>query len=114
MPYVLESSAAVVSVVPPAREVYRFLGFVLDVATEQLSRDDGVVAVTAKSLQVLLYLLRHRERLVPRDELLAAVWPGVHVATGSLSQAIWEIREALADDARSPRMIQTVRRRGYR
>jgi DNA-binding winged helix-turn-helix (wHTH) protein len=53
-------------------------------------------------------------RLVTLDELLDAIWPGSYVQPQVLKSQILEIRKALGDDARHPRYIETVHRRGYR
>jgi DNA-binding winged helix-turn-helix (wHTH) protein len=94
--------------------VRRFGEFELDLGAFELRRAGTPLAVTHKAILVLSYLLEHRNRLVQRSELLAAVWPGVHVSTGTLSQAVWELRRALSDDACGRNAIKTVRNRGYR
>jgi DNA-binding winged helix-turn-helix (wHTH) protein len=96
------------------RELYRFESFELDLFAGELRRNGRTVPLTTKSLGVLAYVVRHRDRVVSRSELLAALWPGVRVSTGSLSQAIWEIRHAFGKDPGSMRIIQTLRGRGYR
>jgi DNA-binding winged helix-turn-helix (wHTH) protein len=96
------------------RELYRFEGFELDLLAAELRRNGCALPLTTKSLGVLAYLIRHRDRVVSRSELIAALWPGVRVSTGSLSQAIWEIRHAFGKDPRSVRIIKTLRGRGYR
>ncbi len=63
---------------------------------------------------MLRYLVDNPGRLVTKDELLAAVWPGVIVTENSLTRCIMEVRRVLDDDAASPRCIETVPRRGYR
>jgi DNA-binding winged helix-turn-helix (wHTH) protein/tetratricopeptide (TPR) repeat protein len=63
---------------------------------------------------LLAYLVRHRARLVSREELLSAVWPDVVVAPVALARAVSELRRALHDDPRAPRYIETYPKRGYR
>ena len=53
-------------------------------------------------------------RLVPKQELLDAVWPGVFVGDAVLKVTIREVRKALGDDPHAPRFIETAHRRGYR
>jgi TolB-like protein len=65
-------------------------------------------------MDVLVHLAANPGRVVSKEELLAAVWGGVFVEEGALSQAIHSIRKALGDDARQPRYVQTVPKRGYR
>ena len=67
-----------------------------------------------QGLRAAAHLAEHRGRLVTKDDLLDAVWPGVFVGDAVLKVAVREIRAALDDDAKEPRIIQTVHRRGYR
>jgi len=70
--------------------------------------------LTPKAFAVLNILLAHPGRLVTKDELWQAVWPGIAVTDAALTVCIREIRQRLHDDARAPRVIETVHRRGYR
>jgi len=91
-----------------------FEDFEIDLSAGRLIGRSGPVAMTPKSLSVLEYLATRPDRLITKNELLDALWPGVHVADGALKVSIREIRRALDDDARSPRYIETAHRRGYR
>jgi DNA-binding winged helix-turn-helix (wHTH) protein/Tol biopolymer transport system component len=93
---------------------YLFGPFRLDVASLQLWRGDEVVAVTPKAFDTLLVLIRHRARLVRKDELMSAVWGDSFVSEDSLTQNITALRRALGDDPHQPHYITTVPRRGYR
>jgi tetratricopeptide (TPR) repeat protein/DNA-binding winged helix-turn-helix (wHTH) protein/TolB-like protein len=86
----------------------------IDLAAEVVLRDGREERLAQKSFQVLRYLARERHRIVTKEELLAAAWPDVVVTEDSLVQCIVEIRRALGDDARHPRFIRTVPKRGYR
>ena len=97
----------------PRALCYRFSEFELDLCRVELRRDGAVVAIAPKSLGVLAHLLRHRDRLVSRSELLDHLWPDVVVGKGSLSQAIWEVRRALGDHRGAPRFIRTKYNHGY-
>lgn len=70
--------------------------------------------LTPKAMQVLLELAAAGGRVVSRDDLLDRAWPGVIVGEESLTHAIAELRGALDDPARAPRLIETVRKSGYR
>ena len=94
--------------------VLRFGPFLLDEANQRLVRGQRAMALTPKSFAVLAHLLSKAGRLVSKDELLNAAWPGVHVGDAVLKTSVREIRKALADPARSPVFIETVHRRGYR
>jgi predicted ATPase/DNA-binding winged helix-turn-helix (wHTH) protein len=63
---------------------------------------------------VLDYLLGHSGQLVTKEELLNAVWPETFVGEAVLKVTIRQLREALDDDPKSPRFIETAHRRGYR
>ncbi|MDD9978603.1 MAG: winged helix-turn-helix domain-containing protein, partial [Boseongicola sp.] len=65
-------------------------------------------------MAVLLHLIERHGEVVSREELLDAVWPGIHVGDDSLTAAIIKIRRALGDDARNPTHIETIPKRGYR
>lgn len=94
--------------------VYTFGAFELCTRALELRRNGRALHVTAKSLTALLYLIHHRDRLVPRAELMRMVWPDARVGPGSLSQAIWELRVALGDGLRDVHFIRTRRGAGYR
>ncbi len=91
-----------------------FPPFRLDVLNEQLWRDTELVPVRPKPFAVLTYLATHAGRLVPRAELIKAVWPNTYVSEGVLRVYIREVRVVLGDDPETPRFIETVPRRGYR
>lgn len=94
---------------------YRFDGFLLDIETRRLHDADGQpLALTAKAFDTLLCLIRDRDRIVGKDELLARVWPGRVVEENNLAQAVSTLRRALADGAGGPSPILTVPGRGYR
>jgi hypothetical protein len=72
------------------------------------------VPLPPRALAILTALLASPGTVVSKRELMDAVWPGIFVTESSLLEAIGLVREALADDPRQPRYIQTVHRRGYR
>ena len=94
-----------------AANVYRFGAFTLDTARSALRRGNEEVALRPKSFALLQYLVEHAGRLATKDELLAAVWPGVVVTEDSLTRCVSEVRAALGDGAQQT--IRTVSRRGY-
>ncbi|MGL4961019.1 MAG: ATP-binding protein [Inquilinus sp.] len=76
--------------------------------------EDERVKLAPKSFDVLRYLAENPGRLVTHDELLEALWPGVHVQPEVLKSHILAIRTALGDSISNPRFIETERGRGYR
>src|SRR5262249_53359483 len=79
-----------------------------------LWRGVEALALTPKAFAVLYYLVTHPDRMVPKDELLDAVWPETAVSDAVIRVAIGVLRKALDDTAQTPRFIATVSRRGYR
>ena len=84
---------------------------VLDLTRGTLSRDGEVVPLRSKSFQLLCALARQSGRVMPKGELLDAVWPDVTVTEASLSQAVRDIRKALRDEA--GQILRTVVGRGF-
>lgn len=97
-----------------ARRDLCFGSYRLDVSNERVWRGRRAIKLTSKAFSVLQYLATHPERLVTKDELFRVVWGTVVVSDSALTVCIREIRKALGDDAKIPRIIETVHRRGYR
>ncbi len=83
-------------------------------ASGELVRDGVSVRLEERALRLLACLADNAGEVLSADELLAHAWPGVVVSPDSLYQAITLLRRQLGDDARHPRYIATVPRRGYR
>ncbi len=95
----------------PLERAYKFEGFTLDLRRGCLRGADGEIELRPKSFEVLRYLVENAGRLVPKDEIMSAVWPNVIVTDESLAQCVSDVRFALGDRGR--RIIRTVPRRGY-
>lgn len=72
------------------------------------------VRLTPKALALLSFLAERPGELVTKEELFGAVWPNTTVGDAALVTCIQELRKALRDNARRPRYIETLHRRGYR
>lgn len=94
--------------------IHAFHGCELDEELFQLRRRGRVVKLEPKAFDVLVYLLRHRERVVSKDELLRAVWPDAAVSESVLPSCIGAARRAVGDQRTRSKVIQTVHGRGYR
>ena len=88
--------------------------FLLDGGNARLWRGTQALTLPPKVLAVLQHLVRHAGQLVTKDELWRAVWPDVTVTDAALTVCLSELRQALGDDPKAPRFIETVHRRGYR
>lgn len=97
---------------PAPRSVLRFEGFTLDLARGLLLDEAGhEVPLRAKSFALLRTLALGAGRTFSKDELLDAVWPGVHVTEDSLFQCVREVRRAVRDP--DGRLLRTIPRQGY-
>ena len=94
--------------------MYRFGPFQLDVREHRLCRAGIVIPLRLKVFDTLCVLVANAGRLVTRQELLDAVWPGTAVEENNLTHAISVLRKALVDDMTGQQYIQTVPRVGYR
>ncbi|MDP9193974.1 MAG: winged helix-turn-helix domain-containing protein [Acidobacteriota bacterium] len=94
--------------------MYRFGDFELDLDRYELRRGGEVVKTEPRVLEVLNFLIEHRARVVPKEELLDTIWRDVHVSESAMTTAIRDIRRALADSSAEPRWIRTVYGRGFR
>ncbi len=92
----------------------RFDRYEVDIDRYELRRDGVVVALRPRTFDLLVLLLRHRHRVLSKEELLATLWAGTVVTKGCLPHAIMALRRALADGRDGSRFVLTVRNRGYR
>ena len=82
--------------------------------TNTIEGPEGEAHLEPKAMQVLALLAQRSGDVVPKQEILEDVWDGSYVSDEVLPNAIWELRKALGDDARKPRFIQTLPKKGYR
>jgi pimeloyl-ACP methyl ester carboxylesterase len=97
-----------------ADRVLAFAEFRLDPVSGHLYRRNEPVPLAPKAFALLEFLASKAGRLTSKEELLAALWPGVFVGDAVLKGTIREVRKALGDDSHTPRFIETAHRRGYR
>jgi len=86
----------------------------LDLRAGQLWKGEQAIELRPKPWNLMLYMAQRPGELLSKQELMDAIWPDTYVSESSLNQAVKELRKALGDDARSPRFIETVHRRGFR
>src|SRR4051812_45543679 len=79
-----------------------------------LMSGDRSVRLTPKALALLSFMAGRPGEVITKEELFGAIWPEVSVGDAALVTCIQELRKALGDDARRPRYIETLHRRGYR
>ena len=92
---------------------YRVGDYTIDVARFRLTTGGQPVPIEPKVFDLLVYLIRHRDRVLSRDELFQQVWDGREVSDATLSNHIKSARRALGDNGELQQTIQTIRGRGY-
>ncbi len=95
-------------------EIYRFADLVLDTSCFQVRRAGQVVATQPQVFDVLHYLVRHRDRVVSKDELLEQVWAGRYISETTLSSRIKAVRQLIGDTGKQQLLLRTLRHRGFR
>ena len=90
-----------------------FDSFTFDSDTRELLESGRRVHLSPKAFDLLQFLLERRPKVVSKTELHERVWAGTFVGDATLSVAVAELRQALADDSREGRLIRTVHRVGY-
>ncbi|MCP3725804.1 winged helix-turn-helix domain-containing protein [Paraburkholderia sp. CNPSo 3272] len=88
--------------------------WVVTPSLNSISSLGGIVRVEPKVMEVLVCLARHPGETVSKEQLFQAVWPKIVVSEDVLKRCIAELRRAFDDDARNPRVIETISKRGYR
>jgi len=93
---------------------FRVADFSIDTALYRVSQAGVPVPVEPRVFDLLVYLIRHRDRVLSRDELFREVWGGREVSDATLGNHVMSARRALGDDGDRQHTIKTVRGRGYR
>src|SRR5712692_1845037 len=102
--------------VPPSRGPIRFGAFEVDLRTGELRKHGIKIRLQEQPLQILQQLLEHPGEVVTREDLQKRIWPAdtfVDFDHG-LYSAVQRLRDALSDNAETPRYVETLPRRGYR
>jgi TolB-like protein len=94
--------------------VLRFADFEIDVAQQELRRGSEIVHMEPQVFDLLLHLVRNRERIVSKDELIETVWNGRIVSEAALSSRINAARKAIGDSGNDQLFIRTLHKRGFR
>jgi len=91
-----------------------FDNHILDTDRRELRRGVEPIAVEPQVFDLLVYLVRNRERVVSKDDLIASVWGGRIVSESTLTSRVNAARKAVGDSGKDQRMIRTIPRRGLR
>ena len=93
---------------------FRFADHVLDVARRELRRSGETVALEPQVFDLLVHLIRNRDRVVTKDDLLESLWGGRIVSESTLTSRINAARRAVGDSGEAQRLIRTLPRKGFR
>lgn len=93
---------------------YHFEDFALDGERRELRRGNELVPVEPQVFDLLQFLIRNRERVVSKDDLVDAVWQGRIVSDATLASRVNAARNALQDSGEEQRLVRTILRRGFR
>jgi DNA-binding winged helix-turn-helix (wHTH) protein/TolB-like protein/Tfp pilus assembly protein PilF len=92
---------------------YQIAEYVIDTARYRISTGDTAIPAEPKVFDLLVYLIRHRDRVLSRDELFREVWDGREVSDATLSNHVKSARKILGDSGERQKTILTIRGRGY-
>ncbi len=93
---------------------YRFEEYVLDSGRRELRRGTELIAVEPQVFDLLAFLIDHRDRVVSKDDLMAAIWNRRIVSESALTSRINSAHAALGDSGEEQRLIKTLRSKGFR
>jgi TolB-like protein/Tfp pilus assembly protein PilF len=93
---------------------YLFEDYALDTDQRELQRSSNIVPVAPQVFDILEYLIRNREQVVSRDDLLNAIWNGRIVSDAALTTRLNAARSAIGDSGEQQRLIRTLPRKGFR
>ena len=89
-------------------------GWLVQPTLNLLSRDGVTVRLRAQLMDLLVCLARRPGQVLRKEDMVAEVWQGRTIAESAISRCVSELRAALGDEAKEPRVIETITKRGYR
>lgn len=93
---------------------FSFAGQTLDTDRRELRHEDEVVLLEPQVFDLLVFLIENRDRVVSKDDLIAAVWGGRIISESTLTSRINAARRAVGDDGERQGLIRTIARKGFR
>jgi TolB-like protein/DNA-binding winged helix-turn-helix (wHTH) protein len=94
--------------------LYRFAEFEIDVSQQELRRLGEPVHIEPQVFDLIVHLVRNRDRIVSKDELIETIWNGRIISEAALSSRINGARRALGDTGADQALIRTLHKRGFR
>ena len=93
---------------------YLFEEYAFDTDRRELHRGADVVSVAPQVFDLIGYLIRNRERVVSKDDLIKAIWNGRSISDAALTTRLNAVRTAIGDSGEEQRFIKTLPRKGFR
>src|SRR5690348_4651267 len=93
---------------------FRFADCVLDTDRRELHRDSESIDVEPQVLDLLIYLVKNRDRVVSKEDVIASVWAGRIVSEATLTSRVYAVRKAVGDSGQEQKLIRTIARKGLR
>lgn len=93
---------------------YLFEDYSLDTGKRELHRGADAVSVTPQAFDLLVHLIRNRDRVVSKDDLISAIWGGRIITDAALATRVNSVRAAIGDTGEEQRLIKTLPRKGFR
>lgn len=93
---------------------YGFEDYVLDAGRHELRRNGVIVPAAPQALDLLAYLIQHRDRVVTKDQLVTGVWEGRAITDSALTTRLNVVRNIVGDSGQAQRLIRTLPRKGFR
>lgn len=110
----LQVRCATIAAMEPHKLLYLFDNYSLDTGRREMRCGTAVVPVEPQVFDLLEHLIRHRDRVVSKDDLIASIWQGRIVSDSAISTQINAARCAIADSGDQQRLIKTIPRKGIR
>ena len=93
---------------------FLFENYALDTDRRELRRGSDTVPVEPQVFDLLAYLIKNRDRVASKDDLIAAIWDGRIVSESALTTRVNAARCAIGDSGAEQRLIKTLARKGLR
>ncbi len=93
---------------------FLFDDYTLDIDRRELRCGSDSIAIEPQVFDLLVYLMRNRERVISKDDLIASVWGGRIVSDSTLTSRINAARKAVGDSGALQKLIRTIPRKGFR